>query len=165
MKMNKPEDWIEKLGLVKHPEGGFYKEVYRSSVAIPKTALPDYFGGDRVFSTSIYYLLRAGDRSLFHRIKSDEIWHFYDGEPLEIVAISTEGNLRRQTLGLHPESGYLPQLLIPAGQWFAAHSLGAYSLVGCTVSPGFDFADFELADRNALLAQFHLHRKVINQFT
>jgi predicted cupin superfamily sugar epimerase len=163
--MNKSDDWIEQLALIKHPEGGYYKETYRASLTVSGDALPEHFGGERVFSTSIYYLLEAGDRSLFHRIKSDEIWHFYDGFPLVLMVITPEGKLKRETLGLNPEDGLFPQISVPAGHWFAARSLGAYTLVGCTVSPGFDFADFELADRKTLLTLFPHHRKVVEQFT
>jgi len=137
-------DWIARLALAPHPEGGFYREVYRADDVIPAQALPPRFPGDRSVATSIYYLLEAGNFSAFHRIRSDEIWHFYAGGPLELHLVS-EGNTRTVRLGLEADPDMAPQVVIPHGVWFAAEpcSTSEYSLVGCTVSPGFDFKDFE----------------------
>ena len=165
MRLNNPDNWIKHLGLIKHPEGGYFKEVYRSQETIAKADLPPRFAGERVFSTSIFYLLKQGDFSKFHKIKSDETWHFYDGSPLELLIINLEGKLKKVKIGLDPESGLIPQFTVFTGHWFAAQSLGEYSLLGCTVSPGFDFTDFELADRKILIAAFPQHKKVIEQFT
>ena len=129
---------------------------------IEKTALPDVFTGDRNISTSIYYLLEQGDFSAFHRIKSDELWHFYDGDRLEIVELNTGGEVKKHYLGL--DDNCFPQVVIPAGSWFAARPLGKYTLVGCTVSPGFDFADFEMADKTTLLRQYPRHKDMIVKF-
>lgn len=155
--------WIKKLDLTAHPEGGWYRESYRSKEQISKEALPERFQSSRNFSTAIYYLLEKGDFSAFHRIKSDEIWHFYDGDSLEIIEITPQGTLTRHCLGLTQNSNCYPQLVIPSGSWFAAHPLGEYTLVGCTVSPGFDFADFELASKTQLLSLFPGHKSIIDR--
>ena len=144
--------WIEKLGLQKHPEGGWYREVYLSADVVPHTGLPAGFRGERSFSTSIYYLLQGNDYSAFHRIKSDEVWHYYAGtSPVEIVAIEN-GNLKKLLLGNDPETGQKFQLVVPKNTWFAAHLADnkGFALAGCTVSPGFHFDDFELAGYNLL---------------
>ncbi len=165
MKTNNPDDWIKHLGLIKHPEGGYFKEVYRSDETISSLALPERFAGDRAFSTSIFYLLKQGEYSKFHKIKSDETWHFYDGSPLELLIIDFNGTLKKVQIGLNPASGLIPQFTVPAGHWFAAHSLGEYTLLGCTVSPGFDFTDFEMANQKTLITAFPQCKKVIKQFT
>jgi predicted cupin superfamily sugar epimerase len=158
---------IAALGLLPHPEGGFYRETYRAAETIAPSALPGRFQGARTHGTAIYYLLRAGERSRLHRIKSDEIWHFYEGDPLTIVAISGEGQLVETTLGRDFARGQVPQHVVPAGYWFGAlpSRNSAFTLAGCTVSPGFDFADFDLAARADLLAQFPQHRGWIELLT
>lgn len=155
--------WIEKLKLKPHPEGGWYKEVYRSDKTIRSKALSNNFTGNRNLSTAIYFLLERGDFSAFHRIKSDEIWHFYDGDILEIVEINPSGKLTVYHHGLDAETGAFPQVVIKAGNWFAARPLGGYALVGCTVSPGFDFKDFEMASKTKLIAQFPQHKAILNE--
>ena len=159
--------WIEQLELLPHPEGGYYKEMYRSNVVLPKASLPKAFTGDRNVCTGIYYLLEAGDFSAFHRIASDEMWHFYAGEALEIFELTSAGELRIHQLGNDPSRGQSLQLVIPAGNWFASRPAIAtsYSLVGCTVSPGFDFADFEMAERENLRAQFPEHHGIFDELT
>ncbi len=155
---NRPPDyWIIKLSLSAHPEGGWFKENYRSNELILKEALPERFPGNRNFSTAIYYLLEKGDFSAFHRIKSDELWHFYDGDSLEIIEINPNGKITSHLLGLEN----LPQIIIRANSWFAARPLGAYTLAGCTVSPGFNFEDFEMADKKELLKTFPQHTEIL----
>nr|WP_298686527.1 cupin domain-containing protein [uncultured Dongia sp.] len=158
---------VTRLKLAPHPEGGFYRETYRATETLPNAGLPSRFHGNRAQSTAIYYLLRAGDRSKLHRIKSDEVWHFYDGDPLVIVAIAPNGQLTETTLGRDFASGQIPQHVVPAGHWFGAIPAkgSAFSLTGCTVAPGFDFADFELAQRDRLLAEFRQHRAWIERLT
>ena len=157
--------WIDRLGLLPHPEGGYYKETYRSTEEVISNALPSRFPGNRALSTAIYFLLEKGNFSAFHRIKSDEIWHFYDGNPILIHAIDANGNLTTYKLGnLHGE-GVFPQITIPANTWFASETTGDFSLAGCTVSPGFDFNDFEMADRESLINLYKEHRAIIEQFT
>src|ERR1700729_1066310 len=144
--------WIEKFQLIPHVEGGAFREVYRSDLVISKSALPLFFQGNRAASTSIYFLLAAGQFSAFHRIASDELWHFYFGDPLLIYEINHSGMLTTHRLGNNPENGEVFQTMIRAGSWFASVPAddSEYALVGCTVSPGFDFADFELADSQSL---------------
>lgn len=140
-------DWVKDLSLLPHPEGGYYRETYRSQERIPVRALPERFGGDRVYSTAIYFLLAQGNFSAFHRIQSDERWHFYTGDPLVVHVLHPGGRYEPIVLGNDPAAGHVFQAVVTAGCWFASETVqgGAFSLVGCTVAPGFDFADFELA--------------------
>ncbi len=148
------EKLIENYRLLPHPEGGFYKENYAAPEQIPQAALPSRFTGDRSFSTAIYFLLTKGNFSAFHRIKSDECWHFYEGDPLMVHVIDADGTYRLIQLGANAKNGEVYQAIVPAGAWFASESLGSYSFVGCTVAPGFDFTDFELAEKNTLLSLY-----------
>ncbi len=159
--------WIEKLKLLPHPEGGYYRETYRSEESINKDHLPARFTGDRNHSTAIYYLLENGQTSRFHRIKSDELWHFYDGDSLIIYSIDKNGRLTENKLGLNSDSGESPQVIIKAGEWFGARlpNQNSYCLAGCTVSPGFNFDDFEMASREKLLELFPQHKDIIEQLT
>lgn len=159
------EQCIHHLRLQPHPEGGFYKEVYRSEGIIAAGCLPPAFGGDRQYATAIYYLLQEGGFSAFHRIKSDEIWHFYAGGNLLLHLIDLQGGYQQRSLGNTPESGAQFQVVMPAGVWFAAEPAPGtdFTLAGCTVSPGFDFRDFEMAQRDRLLAQYPLHSEIIDR--
>lgn len=150
------QDLIERLSLVPHPEGGFFRETYRAAFQLGAQALLPQFTGMRHASTAIYYLLTAGDRSRFHRIRSDEIWHFYQGDPLQVVEITEAGDISATLLGSDIAAGQVLQHVVPAGRWFGACPAAGsrFSLVGCTVSPGFDFADFEMAERAALLSTY-----------
>ncbi|MGG9964208.1 cupin domain-containing protein [Ferruginibacter sp. SUN106] len=156
---------IRQYNLQAHPEGGWYKETYKSKELIPSNALPQGFSGDRAFSTAIYFLLEAGNFSAFHRIKSDECWHFYSGDPLLVFIIQQDGKLDIIKLGSDFTNGELFQFVVPANCWFA--SLPApesrFSFVGCTVAPGFDFADFELADANALVKMYPAQAGIIQE--
>ncbi|MBL8710924.1 MAG: cupin domain-containing protein [Rhodospirillaceae bacterium] len=161
------EALVRSLDLLPHPEGGYYRETYRAVESIAAAALPDRFTGDRAHATAIYYLLAAGDRSKLHRIPADEVWHFYAGDPLLIVAIAPDGGLSETVLGRDFAQGQVPQHVVPAGHWFGAIPAAgsAYALTGCTVAPGFDFADFELGARDALLTTFPRHRDWIEKLT
>lgn len=152
---------VQKLRLLAHPEGGFYKETYRSS-----SSMETEQNVIRNVCTAIYFLLENDNISLFHRIQSDELWFFHQGEPLEIVLIK-EGVLNSIILGNSFENGEVPQATIPANTWFASsvRQRKGYSLVSCTVAPGFDFADFELASRENLLQEFPHLKEVIEKFT
>jgi predicted cupin superfamily sugar epimerase len=152
------KSWIKRLGLKKHPEGGYYKETYRSDIEVDAPA------GRRNAGTAIYYLLERGQFSAFHRIKSDEVWHFYAGSPLVLYVIDLQGRMKEITLG-RPGRSSVPQAVVRAGCWFAAAPKGRYSLVGCTVAPGFDFRDFEMAERNELVLLYPKHSKVISRYT
>lgn len=159
--------WIQQLQLTEHVEGGAFSEVYRSPLQIAAAALPATFGSPRNISTSIYFLLKEGQFSAFHRIKSDELWHFYYGDPLVIYEIEADGTLTEHLLGDNPELGQRFQCTVKAGNWFGSRVQhgSAYSLVGCTVSPGFDFADFELAERQALIKEYPAYGKLIEELT
>lgn len=159
--------WVDQLGLQAHPEGGFYKETYRSSETIRQAALPEPFNGDRVVSTGIYYLLENGQFSAFHRIQSDEMWHFYAGDELTVYVFQADGSLHTLQLGPDPSKGHVFQAVVPAGCWFASRveALNGYALVGCTVAPGFDFADFEMATRAELIEAFPEHQRLITELT
>lgn len=160
------QDWIEQLQLAPHPEGGFFREVYRSAESIPHAALPNRFCGGRAFATSIYYLLQSGDFSAFHRIHSDETWHFYAGGPLEIVTLLGTGAVST-ILGTNVQRGEQLQYTVPSGVWFGARPCTGtrYSLLGCTVSPGFDFADFEMGDPELLRREFPTALEAIKALT
>jgi predicted cupin superfamily sugar epimerase len=159
--------WIDRLELTEHIEGGAFREIYRSALTVPRKSLPILFQGDRNVATSIYFLLAEGQFSAFHRIASDECWHFYYGDPLLIYEIGHTGALTIHRLGQDIEAGEHFQAVVKAGSWFAsAPAAGTeYALVGCTVSPGFDFADFELADRAELSRQYPEHADLIGTLT
>ena len=178
---------VESLDLQNHPEGGYYKETYRSQGFITQKELCQPYGGSRNFSTCIYYLLTTDTFSAFHRIHQDEIWHFYQGIPLRIHIISPEGVYQNIDLGhINADSviknntslketddlkklSFTLQGIVFGGSWFAAEVLsekkGGYSLIGCTVAPGFHFDDFELADRETMVSQFPKHSEVITKLT
>jgi len=154
---------IQRYGLESHPEGGWYKQSYKSKEQIATEALPERFGASRVFSTAIYFLLEKGNFSAFHRIKSDECWHFYAGDPLLIYIIEQTGELKVISLGSDHESGQSFQYVVPANCWFASRPApgSEYCFVGCTVSPGFEFDDFELADASELSTIYPQHKPII----
>jgi len=158
--------WKNNLGLLPHPEGGFYKEMYRSSEIITSANLPGRYNGDRNFSTAIYFLLRSEDRSVFHRIKSDELWHFYQGSTL-LIYVLYENRLYIHRLGSDLDKGDSLQVVIPANCWFGSHveMPDSFALCGCTVAPGFDFRDFEMANRVELINQFPNYSKEIERLT
>ncbi len=156
---------IDHLQLQPHPEGGFFKETYRSSGIIPSQCLSHPFNGDRHYSTAIYFLLQQGDFSAFHRIKSDECWHFYEGGALLVHVIDANGNYTCTRLGRNVQGGDVYQFVVPAGAWFASEPAPDtdFALVGCTVAPGFDFADFEMAEAAALIKEYPQHRSLIQR--
>jgi predicted cupin superfamily sugar epimerase len=165
--MREAHSWIRSLGLKRHPEGGYYKETYRSDEFIDPSGLPERFSGPRSISTSIYFLLCDGEVSHLHRIKSDELWHFHAGTSLSIHTIDPKGKHQTIKLGPDVEKGEVFQGIVSAGCWFGAEvdDPNSYSLVGCTVAPGFDFEDFELADRDDLIRLHPEHREVIERLT
>lgn len=155
---------IEALGLGPHPEGGYFAETFRSPLTVGSSAHP----GERRASTAIYFLLAAGEFSAFHRVRSDEVWHHYAGDVLELHSIDASGAHQRRLLGVDLVWGERPQLVIPAGVWQAARPLpgsAGYVLVGCTVAPGFEFADFEMPARDALLREYPDQRALIESLT
>lgn len=160
------KDWVERLKLIPHPEGGYFKESYRSSMAVSQEAIGDGFKGSRSISTGIYYLLTGADFSALHRIASDEMWHFYAGSPLRVEGLHPDGSREDWVLSNLLSDG-LPQAIVPAGVWFGSRLVNpdGFALVGCTVSPGFDFGDFEMGDRGQLQSDFPVHTKWIEGLT
>ena len=156
---------IELYNLQPHPEGGWYKETYQSKEQIDADSLPERFGGSRAFSTAIYFLLEQGNFSAFHRIKSDECWHFYAGDPLVVYVLQQDGTLDEIMLGNDITSGQSFQYVVPANCWFASRPAtdSKFCFVGCTVAPGFDFADFEMADAAVLSALYPQHQTAIQE--
>jgi hypothetical protein len=164
--IEKARELIEQLKLEKHPEGGYYSEIFRSEEKIIK-GLPERYSGERYICTSIYFLLSGNDFSAFHRLNSDEIWHFYTGAALDIYVIGKNKELTVHTIGNLPAEGESFQVVIKKGQWFAAEvrDKNSFALVGCTVAPGFDFKDFELGKRDVLSDEFPLHKDIIARLT
>jgi hypothetical protein len=157
------QSYISHLQLHAHPEGGYFGEHYRSSLNLD---LPE-FQGLRSASTAIYFLLEAGQFSALHAIRSDEIWHFYDGDPLEIVELDSQGNWTSTLLGRDLLAGQKLSHCVPAGHWFGSRPApgSIFSLVGCTVAPGFDFQDFEMPDQSWFLDRFPNLEQKIRLFT
>ncbi len=156
--------FIEKLELKAHPEGGYYKECLKSEDAVDVSKIDPGFDGERRLWTSIYFLLKDREISRLHKLRSDEVWYFHSGTPLIIYIIDKAGDLKRVKLGLDAERGEQPQVIIPKGSVFGAEMDGTgYSLVGCMVSPGFEFKDFELVDREKLLSSYPQHEFIINR--
>ena len=161
-------DYIRALHLQPHPEGGYYRETYRSSEIIPAAALADrYQNSPRSISTAIYFMLTSESFSAFHRLQSDELWHFHAGDPISVHIIHRDGRHENVLVGVDVDCGQQLHVVFPAGSWFAARveSPGGFGLVGCTVAPGFDFADFELARRAELINLFPMHAELITSFT
>ena len=165
MTISNVSDIIEQLDLQPHPEGGFYRRTYCSKERITRSN-GDGTHTQRHASTGIYYLLHGQAYSAWHRIDADEMWHFYAGDPLLIHTLDEQGAYTVQRLGdmRHDQKAKF-QLVVPAGCWFAAEREGTrgYSLVGCTVAPGFEFETFELADTQTLLHCYPRHEAVIRQ--
>lgn len=161
------EEIMRQYDLRPHPEGGFYRRTYRSADRIPAGALPSEFGSDRPCSTAIYFLLGLNDMSRLHRIRQDETWHFYLGGPLRLVMLDDTGRFTEVTLGPHIQNGQEVQYTVPKGCWFGARPLpeSPYAFVGCTVAPGFDFADLEIGRRDELIRLYPARRQIIAEFT
>jgi uncharacterized protein len=161
------QHWIDRLHLTPHVEGGAYKEVYRSPLVLPKEILPSGFSGDCAACTHIYFLLHTNTFSAFHKIRSDECWHFYAGNTLLIYEIEPDGTLLTHRLGNDMDKGDTFFTVIKAGNWFASVPApgSSYALVGCSVSPGFVFDDFELADRAMLTNAYPQHAALITTLT
>jgi uncharacterized protein len=163
----KAKYYIDKLNLLPHPEGGYFKEIYRSGELINIEGLPKRYKSKRSFSTSIYFLIEGHQVSKFHRLKSDEVWHFYDGGSIKIHIIQKEGNLKEIILGKNLSRGEIFQFTIEKNNWFGAELIdkNSFALIGCSVSPGFDFSDFELAQRDILLQKYPQLKKEIIKLT
>lgn len=158
---------ITSLNLQPHPEGGWYRETYRATETTPSTGLPDRFNGQRCHATEIYFLLNSDNFSALHRLKSDEQWHFYSGSPLTVHVIQPDGRYTSIKLGSELTKGETFQGMVPHGCWFGAtvDTPDSYALVGCSVAPGFDFADFEMAECKNLSKEFPQHTALIARLT
>lgn len=165
--MHTSDYWIEQLKMEPHPEGGFYKETYRSDFYASAESLKQSHNAERRCSSLIYYLLTSNDFSQFHRLKSDEIWLYHKGGPLKIYVLDNKTGLKVLKLGSNPEQHEMLQIVIPANKWFAAEvdRESDFSLVSCMVSPGFVYEDFELADRIKLSNLFPGYKKLIEKLT
>ena len=148
-------------------EGGFFRETHRSDLALPSGALPSGYRGPRPAVTAIYYLLGPGTHSAMHRLRGDEIFHFYLGDPVEMLQLSPDGTGRLITIGTAIERGAQPQVVVPAGVWQGSRLAagGRFALMGTTVAPGFDFSDFELGEREALVRGYPAHAEMITALT
>lgn len=155
--------WIQRLQLQVHPEGGFYREVYRGDDKITPENQPA--GTPRSSYTSIYYLLDSDTKSFCHRLKSDELWYFHSGSAVTLYLIDEIGNLEVKVCG--PNENEELSVLIPKNTWFGARVLqhNGFVLVSCMVSPGFEFVDFEMIDRNELIEKFPQHKETILKYT
>lgn len=151
------QEIIDRLGLIAHPEeGGFYRETYRSSEEIPAEALPGRYKSAKPFSTVIYYLLTPETCSLMHRLTSDEVFHFYLGDPVVMLLLSPDGGSRQIVLGQDIGSGQQLQVVVPRETWQGSFLMegGRFALMGTTVSPGFEFSDYEAGERDALIREY-----------
>lgn len=159
--MKTAEYYVEQLNLLPHPEGGYYKETYRDQQSVLNRN-----DKERSASTGIYFLMTKGNFSAFHKIESDEMWHFYDGSALEVIILHENGQIEAIQIGKDIEKGQKLQAVVPAGKWFASRvNEGDYALVGCTVAPGFDFEDFVMAERKELINLFPQHQSIITELT
>ncbi len=161
------KELVKKLNLIPHPEGGYYKETYRSNYILKDTCISSEFLGDRNIATAIYFLIEKENFSALHKIKSDETWHFYDGDTLEVIEINDEGILTITNIGKNILKGETFQYTVKANTWFGSRvsNKGRFSLVGCTVYPGFNFNDFELAKCADLIKKFPQHQAIIKELT
>ncbi|MFP4171505.1 MAG: cupin domain-containing protein [Candidatus Hydrogenedentota bacterium] len=159
------EFWINHLRLEPHPEGGYFRETHRSPVVVH----PPGFEGPRHLTTTIYFLLEAGQISQLHQLRANEMWHFYTGTPLTLHQLSSPDEYVTARVGPHADEGQQFHTVVPSGVWFGATvddaRPGAFSLVACTCSPGFEFEDFKLADREEMLDRFPAHAGVIRMLT
>jgi predicted cupin superfamily sugar epimerase len=158
---------IDQLKLFPHPEGGWYSEVYRSDEILHISSLPGRYKSPHCYSTSIYFMLENADFSAFHRISSDETWHFYLGSPVIIYCIFPDGSTTQIVIGNNLAQGQNPQYTIRRNCWFAAKNRedASFSLVGCTVAPGFEFTDFVLGQRQNLTDLYPQHAILISELT
>jgi predicted cupin superfamily sugar epimerase len=165
MENQRVQYWVDKLQLEPHPEGGFYKENYRSSISFPAEEFGLSTSGQREIATSIYFLLPFGNNSRFHRLAFDELWYFHDGDPISVHTLIPEKGLVTYTLGLNPEENQHLSCLIPAQTIFGAEvsTKDGFALVSCVVSPGFNFQDFEMLHAKDLIEAFPQEKNIIEQ--
>lgn len=161
--------YIQALSLLPHPEGGYFKEVFRSELILPVQSLPAGYTGDRSMSTSILFLLTAEQPSRFHKIRSDETWFFHDGASIDLHLLNPAGEYHMVKIGKTIETGDQLQFTVPHDFWFAAeispNDAADFALISCVVAPGFDFSDFELAEQVLLMTQYPKHATLIKKLT
>jgi predicted cupin superfamily sugar epimerase len=161
------DDIKQILHLIPHPEGGSYAQTYKADERIPPEALGSNYDGTRAASTAIYYLLEPGTFSEMHRLRSDEIFHFYLGDPVEMLQLWPDGSSRVVQLGPDLVAGQTPQLVVPRNVWQGSRLIagGSYALLGCTVAPGFEFADYESGCGDVLIPSYPEQRDLITALT
>lgn|SRR5512133_2367626 len=161
------DDIKKQLGLVAHPEGGFYVQTYKSQDRLPKDSVDKRYAGARAAGTAIYYLLEPGTFSEMHRLKSDEIFHFYLGDPVEMLQLWPDGSSRRVVLGSDLKGGQNLQVVVPKDVWQGSHLVegGRLALLGCTVAPGFEFEDYASGSRESLIRQYPREQELIAKLT
>ena len=162
------EEIKKRLGLEPHPrEGGYFVQTWKAEEEISLEALPNRYSGPRAAGTAIYYLLEPSTFSEMHRLVSDEIFHFYLGDPVEMLQLWPDGSSRVVVLGTDLSGGMTPQLVVPKGVWQGSRLVkgGSVALLGCTVSPGFDYADYETGIRDELIRKYPTQEKIIEQLT
>ncbi|HEX2954523.1 MAG TPA: cupin domain-containing protein [Bacillota bacterium] len=162
--MGTADYYISQLGLQEHVEGGYFKEIYKNPQKLNGQDLA--VKGERLLSSSIYYLLKSGQYSKFHQLLFDEIWLFHMGSPLTIHMIDGNGELKSSKLGIDIDAGEMPQLTVPAGAIFAAEVIqdNSFSLVSCVTAPGFDYEDFRIYSEEELIKRFPKHKAMITKF-
>jgi uncharacterized protein len=163
MQQNKVEYWVSNLGMSRHPEGGYYKETFQSEEQISDHELTVNFEGKRKLYTSIYFLLTSDDVSHFHRLKSDELWYYHGGSSLSIHVIDESGEYKEIKLGMNLAACEVPQVLVKKNSIFGSSvsEKDTFSLVGCMVSPGFEFQDFELFTQEELMKFYPKYKEII----
>ncbi len=165
--MQSADYWIKKLNLIEYPYGGYFKETYRSHETIAPEGLPERFSGPRSISTAIYFLLKGYQKSGMRRLQADEVWHFHTGSSLTLHNIDPNGRYSSVTLGSDADKGQVFQAVMRARHWFGftVDDPESYTLVGCTVAPGFDIADREMGNRVELLQEYPEHAALIERLT
>lgn len=164
--MSGAEELIQKLGLQPHPEeGGFFRETYRADESLSADTIDARYGADRTVSTAIYYMLTPTTFSAMHRLKSDEIFHFYSGGPVRMLQLFPDGSGKEIVIGSDVMAGQQPQVLVPRGVWQGSflEPGSEYALMGCTVAPGFEFADYDHGNREELTAQYPKFKELIGR--
>jgi uncharacterized protein len=165
MNINELQQWVTKLDLLPHPEGGYFKQTFESGERTSDNELSVNFEGQRKLYTSIYFLLSSKDVSHFHRLKSDELWYYHAGSPLTVHVIHENGDYEEMKVGMNLDQGERPQILVKKNSIFGSSVMDkdTCSLVGCMVSPGFEFQDFELFTQDELLAKYPQHKEIIEK--
>ncbi|WP_342431623.1 cupin domain-containing protein [Neobacillus sp. FSL H8-0543] len=163
MHINDLQSWVSKLGLLPHPEGGYFKQTFQSEESTSDSELSVNFEGQRKLYTSIYFLLSSKDVSHFHRLKSDELWYYHAGSPLTVHVIHENGDYEEMKVGMNLDQGERPQILVKKNSIFGSSVMekNTCSLVGCMVSPGFEFQDFELFTQAELVEKYPQHEEII----